>query len=96
MQKIASFLGKTLTDEQVQLLVEHTRFEAMAANNSVNYEHWDDIGFRNKKEAKFMRKGKVGDWQNYLHPRDSKLFDEWIAKNNKIKFPFVYKHPTQP
>lgn len=29
----------------------------MSIDPSVNYQHWDDLGIRNKNEAKFMRKG---------------------------------------
>lgn len=80
-----------MTDEQIRQLAEHTRFENMSANASVNYEHWDDLGFRNKQEAKFMRKGKVGDWKNYLGPKKNDKFDQWITRKNKAEFQFVYE-----
>jgi len=42
---------------QVDLIVEHTHFDRMAKNPSVNYSHWDDLGLRNKNESPFMRQG---------------------------------------
>lgn len=95
-QKIATFLGKTLSDEDVKKLVEHTRFHNMAKNASVNYEHWDDIGFRNKNEAKFMRKGKVGDWRNYLSKEENEKFDEWIKSANKQQYQFMFEAQKNP
>ena len=44
VRKIAKFLDKPLTDDQVRLIVEHTSFDQMARNPSVNYSHWDDLG----------------------------------------------------
>lgn len=64
----------------------------MANNPSVNYEHWDELGFRNKNESKFMRKGKVADWKNYFQGDINASFDDWIGgKNAKLRYPFVYE-----
>ena len=36
------------------------------------------------KMANFIRKGKVGDWKNYLNEGSTtKIWDEWIAENIK-------------
>jgi len=91
LQKIAAFLNKDLDEEDLMKIVRHTSFESMEKNSSVNYEHWDDLGFRNKKESKFMRMGKVGDWRNHFGPERNEAFDRWIAQQNKGKFPFVYE-----
>ncbi|CAL8071678.1 unnamed protein product [Orchesella dallaii] len=91
IKKIAAFLEKPLDEEDVQKVVMHTSFESMKKNSAVNYEHWDDLGFRNKNESKFMRKGKIGDWRNFIAPDKNKALDEWISEQNKIKFPFVYE-----
>ncbi|KAK2725734.1 hypothetical protein QYM36_000281 [Artemia franciscana] len=56
VQKISNFLGKDLTYDEVRMIVEHTRFENMAINPSVNYSHWEDLGLVNKNEGKFFRK----------------------------------------
>ena len=47
---------------QVSLIAEHTHFDRMAKNPSVNYSHWDDLGLRDKKESVFMRQGTYFIW----------------------------------
>lgn len=58
IRRVAQFLDRPLTDDQVRLIAAHTRFDQMARNPSVNYSHWDDLGLRNKDESHFMRQGK--------------------------------------
>jgi hypothetical protein len=91
IRKIGTFLEKPLSDAEVELLVLHTSFKRMAENPSVNYSHWDEFGIRNKGEAQFMRKGKVGDWRNYFSEKSNKDFDEWIRENNRTGFSFEYE-----
>ena len=38
----------------------------MKANPMMNYSHWDAWGIRDKKRAEFMRKGQIGDHENYF------------------------------
>lgn len=33
--------------------------------------------------SKFIRKGKVGDWRNYMSEELSKKFDDWIEHNTR-------------
>ena len=63
--KIANFVGKELTDEMIDAIVDRTTFENMAKDKKLNFE--DDAGERWKTErAKFIRKGKVGGWVQYF------------------------------
>ena len=89
-QKIATFLGKHLSNEEVTTLVEHTSFNRMKTNPAVNYEHWDSLGIRNVGEAKFYRKGKVGDWHNHFTDRTNAEFDEWLSKSNTKNLKFTF------
>lgn len=57
IRKICTFLEKDLSDEEVDDIAEHCSFRNMSSNPSVNYQHWDDLGIRNKNEARFFRKG---------------------------------------
>jgi hypothetical protein len=52
----ANFLGKHLTDYRVLQLDDHLYIENF--RQSFN-------AFNDPKMAKFIRKGKVGDWKNY-------------------------------
>ena len=50
-------ISNNLNQIQADLIAEHTHFDRMAKNPSVNYSHWDDLGLRNKNESHFMRQG---------------------------------------
>lgn len=79
--QVADFLGTTLTEDEVDTIVEHCSFGSMQQNPMVNYDHWDELGLRKKETTKFLRKGKVGDWQNYFTPGLNLIFEDWIQKN---------------
>ena len=57
VQKIAKFLGRSLTAEQISNVVRQTQFTAMKQDSSVNYSWWDEFGMRLPSESQFMRKG---------------------------------------
>lgn len=83
IKKTAKFLSKNVTDEQIVGLCEHLKFSKMATNPSVNMELL--LGSRKAQEDdpdyKFIRKGKVGDWTNYMSEDLARRFDEWTEKN---------------
>ncbi|GFO43020.1 sulfotransferase [Plakobranchus ocellatus] len=83
---VAEFLGKSLTDEQVARIVKHCSFDSMKNNNTVNYEWFKRKGLA-RKEPKFLRNGKVGDWKNHLSPDIVKQFDEIVATKLPMDFP---------
>lgn len=83
IMKIAKFLGKSLTNNEIENIAEHCSFHSMSKNPTVNYQHWDDLGIRNKNESKFMRKGQVGDWKNYLSSDMNEDMNSWIADHFK-------------
>lgn len=56
IRKVAAFLGKNLTDEQVDLLVEHLRFDKLKNNEFVNKEGGKKSGSFNI-DGNFMRRG---------------------------------------
>lgn len=56
IQKIAKFLGKTLTEDQLVKLTEHLRFDNFAKNETVNCEIGKEIGLMNNS-GNFIRKG---------------------------------------
>lgn len=57
VRKVADFLGHSVTDQHIVEIVMATRFEEMQNNPLVNYSWWDELGFRKKDEAHFLRKG---------------------------------------
>jgi len=56
VEKIANFIGKALSKEQLSGLVNHLRFDAMAKNEAVNGESLKLVGVVNE-EGHFIRKG---------------------------------------
>jgi len=83
VKRIADFLEQDLTEEQVDQIVNHCKFSAMQSNPMINYDHWEELGLWKKGPAKFLRKGTVGDWQNYFTPGLDLLINQWIEKNSK-------------
>lgn len=87
IRKVAAFLDKTLTDEQVERLREHLSFESMQKNPAVNYENMV-ADLRNlygvQNDSKFMRKGQVGSYKDEMTPDMVAKLDAWTAKNKII------------
>ena len=81
IKRVAEFLGKQLTEEQFQKVYDATSFEVMKKNETGNYEYLKQIGFWDNKMQPFMRKGKVGDWKNYLAPEMQEKFDNLIKEH---------------
>lgn len=82
VKKTATFLGKNVTDEQIVELCEHLKFSKMAANPSVNMEKLlSNETQQENPNDKFIRKGKVGDWVNYMSKDLSQRFDKWTEEH---------------
>lgn len=56
VKKLSKFLGKPLSEEQIQTIVGHCSFDSMKKNVKVNHKWWDDIRFTQNND--FIRKGK--------------------------------------
>jgi Sulfotransferase domain len=80
IEKVARFLQKPLTDDQLTRLTEHLRFENLSKNKAVNYESFKEIGIMNR-DGHFVRKGKTGDWKNHFSPALNERIDRWIEAN---------------
>ena len=81
---MATFLGKTLNEDQLVRLTEHLKIANFEKNESVNMEdvRRDGVAFNNTKtDVKFVRKGKTGDWKNHFGAELNSRIDAWIDKN---------------
>jgi len=93
--KIATFLGKSLTDEQLTKLTEHLGFNKMKNNAAVNNEIGKEFGIL-KQKGHFIRKGITGDWKNHFSPEMNSRLDAWITKNTAgTDIRFVTELPNQ-
>ncbi|XP_059215418.1 amine sulfotransferase-like [Centropristis striata] len=83
--KLCAFLGKDLTNEAVDHVVETSIFKNMKTNPKANYKDLVDIN-RYKKET--MRKGIAGDWKNHFTVAQNERFD-YVFKEKMSNFPLT-------
>ena len=85
IKKTAKFLNKQITEEQIEQLKEHLKFSKMTTNPAVNLEEIMALKNENNDDpnTKFLRKGQIGDWKNYMSKDLERRFNEWTKKNFK-------------
>ncbi|XP_037776960.1 sulfotransferase family cytosolic 1B member 1-like [Penaeus monodon] len=59
VRKVAKFLGKAVTEEEVERLADHCSFGSMSKNPAANNETFMEAPTEAAKGIKFMRKGVV-------------------------------------
>lgn len=92
INKICDYLGKQrLNEKQMKKLEFHCSFDEMKYNPSVNYKHWDDLGFRDRNESEFMRRGQIGDWKYYFSDEQNLIIDKLINDKLENKIKFIYE-----
>nr|DBA19074.1 TPA: hypothetical protein GDO54_014950 [Pyxicephalus adspersus] len=79
IRKVMTFLEKNLSEEVLQRILKHTTFKSMKNNPMANFSVLPTSMF-NQSISSFMRKGQVGDWQNYFLVSQNLLFDEEYTK----------------
>ncbi|KAI5646492.1 sulfotransferase domain-containing protein [Phthorimaea operculella] len=93
IRKVANFLNKQFTDEQISKLCEHLGFENFKKNKSVNWEQLKDLpGAIVTGEQSFIRKGKTGGWRDYFDQEMMQQADTWMHQNLRdtdFRFPHL-------
>lgn len=79
IKRVATFLGKNLTSDQVSVLNEHLSFAGMKANPAANNE--DLVAQLQelqqfKHKGAFIRKGTTEQWKTEMTPEMIKRFDD--------------------
>nr|CAD7402381.1 unnamed protein product [Timema cristinae] len=90
VKKVAQFLNKSLSDEQVAQMSKHLNIENFRRNPAVNMDFLKEVGLLNSGEQSFIRKGGVGGWTSEFTPELNQRADRWIhehLKNTDIRFP---------
>ncbi len=77
IKKLSDFLGRNYSDELIDLITHRTTFENMASDPKLNLS---GRKIMRQEISKFLRKGKVGDWQEYFNDYQNAYIDEKIRK----------------
>nr|XP_056712625.1 amine sulfotransferase-like [Euleptes europaea] len=72
--KICTFLGKKLTEDELQAVVDKASFDKMRVDPRANYEHLP-ADLLDHDKGRFLRKGTIGDWKNIMTVAQSERFD---------------------
>uniref|UniRef100_A0A2K5TXK1 Sulfotransferase n=1 Tax=Macaca fascicularis TaxID=9541 RepID=A0A2K5TXK1_MACFA len=79
IQKILEFVGRSLPEETVDLIVQHTSFREMKKNPMANYTTVPQE-FMDHSISPFMRKGMTGDWKTTFTVAQNECFDADYAE----------------
>ncbi|XP_053378997.1 sulfotransferase 4A1-like [Mercenaria mercenaria] len=81
IRRIADFLGKPLSDENVAQITKHCHVDNMRNNPMVNLKYWEDYKLVNTNiERAHINKGKPGIWHDVLTEEQSKKIDKLIQE----------------
>ncbi|MED5407866.1 MAG: sulfotransferase domain-containing protein [Pseudomonadota bacterium] len=87
VRSVAGFLGQDLTDDEIERVAQASTFGSMKKDPRTSMQMWDEE--QRRPGMPFMRKGKVGDWQNHFTSELTKTFDEaFEAKMAGITWPW--------
>ncbi|KAM8809900.1 amine sulfotransferase-like [Eudromia elegans] len=86
--KICNFLGRNLSEKELESVVRQATFENMRKDPRANNEKMPGQ-LKEDREGHFMRKGTIGDWKNFMTVAQSERVDEVLKEkmeNLPIKF----------
>ncbi|ALC47387.1 St2 [Drosophila busckii] len=88
VRRCANFLNVSdlINERSMQRICEHLKFDSMQSNQAINLEKILPQG-----ETKFIRNGKIGDWQNHMTDEMSARFDAWSEdhlRGSGLKFDY--------
>ncbi|KAM5130536.1 sulfotransferase 1A1 [Callospermophilus lateralis] len=79
IKKILEFLGRSLSEETVDHIVQHTSFKEMKKNPMANYTTIP-TEMMDHSISPFMRKGITGDWKSVFTVAQNEHFDAHYAE----------------
>ncbi|XP_062980820.1 amine sulfotransferase-like isoform X2 [Elgaria multicarinata webbii] len=88
--KICSFVGKQLSSQEVDKVVDLATFKNMKADRRANNEIVLGKIFK-QENVKHLRKGTIGDWKNIMTVSQSERFDKVFQEKMKdIPLKFIW------
>nr|CAH7741710.1 unnamed protein product [Callosobruchus chinensis] len=87
IRKVANFLRKQLTEEQVAQLAQHLSFESVKNNIAINNQaeirrRREKLGLSNI-EGNHIRTGKIDSYKEEMTPELIEQMDIWIEENTR-------------
>ncbi|XP_077432845.1 sulfotransferase family 2, cytosolic sulfotransferase 3 isoform X3 [Vanacampus margaritifer] len=76
---ISKFLGKNLSDEDIEKIANHCSFKSMQSNIMSNFSLVPKI-YMDSDKSQFLRKGVVGDWKKHFSSKQLAHFSSAIYK----------------
>jgi hypothetical protein len=85
IRKTGKFLGKTLSDDQVQQLTDHLSFSNMKSNPAVNVEDFAQMervrnGMPEDQDLHMVRQGESGSWRKIMTQAMADRLDAWTEQ----------------
>ncbi|XP_045862644.1 amine sulfotransferase-like isoform X2 [Meles meles] len=89
VSKICKFLGKELSEEDMDAVVRQATFENMKYDPLANYDNVIATVFGPNVKGHFLRKGTIGDWKNHMTVEQNERFDK-IFQREMNDFPLEF------
>lgn len=81
IRRIADFLGRVLTEQDVDKIASHCHIDNMRKNDMVNWKYWEKLKPMNKDYGgAFINKGKAGGWHDVLTSEQSAKIDTMLQE----------------
>ncbi|XP_055981439.1 amine sulfotransferase-like [Sorex fumeus] len=91
VQKLCNFLGKELSDNDMDAVVRQATFDNMKSDSRANYNNILKTIIGSKSDGHYMRKGTIGDWKNHFTVAQSERFDMIFQRKMKdIPLKFIW------
>ncbi|XP_071476936.1 sulfotransferase 1E1-like [Diadema antillarum] len=74
--RVCDFLGRNLSDDVIDVITQHSTFDAMKKDPKSNPDTMPVFKEAVKQKRSFLRKGEVGDWKNHFTVAQNDAFDE--------------------
>ncbi|XP_049627343.1 amine sulfotransferase-like [Suncus etruscus] len=97
VKKFCNFLGKELSEDDIDAVVKQATFKNMKSDPRANYNDIlrNEIGTKNN-HGHFLRKGTIGDWKNHITVNQSERFDIIFQRKMKdIPLKFIWDKNEQ-
>lgn len=95
VKKLANFLGKSFTQEQIDMTCDYLSFDKMKKNPKLNFkEQSEDLKVlkEDSNEFKFLRKGKIGSYKEELNEKQIDKLKKYSKHPDFEKYNFEYKY----